>query len=141
MAEKTLTPRDLLRQIIAQVAREFCLEPDLLFEPRPRSRVVKKARAVVAKRLFKRQVPEDRIARMMHISLTDARIYLGRLKPRESKSHEQNGTEGSSAARTARGQGGGEQAPDRHQDNQVEGEGDRQGRQRQGEAHRSRAMR
>jgi DNA-binding transcriptional regulator YiaG len=69
MIETTIrTPRSILREIIAQVARERMVAPELI-EGRSRQRNVMNARVVVARRLVARGMSEERIARMLHVSV------------------------------------------------------------------------
>ena len=124
MDEPIVTPRAMLHAIIATVAREMRLDPEQI-KGRTRTPEVVHARTVVAKRLVTRimdarfdypeqpnarfEEPEQRVADMMHVSLSTVRIYLGQRARSDSKtahhkevSHErQDGTKGSGAAGAA----------------------------------------
>jgi hypothetical protein len=114
MDEPIVTPRAMLCAVIAAVAREFQLDPEQI-KGRTRTPEVVHARTIVAKRLFARimdarfEEPEQRVADMMHLSLSTVRIYLGkRARPdnktthhREDSHERQDGTEGSGASGAA----------------------------------------
>jgi len=90
MDEPTLTPRALLHAVIAEVARERGVDPELIKARCNIPRIVR-ARALVAKRLMARiayarfDEPEQRVADMMHVSLGTVQIYLGRRARSDSK--------------------------------------------------------
>ena len=95
------TPRSILREVISQVARERRLDP-VPIEGRSRQRDVLEARVLVARRLAVRGMSEERIARMLHVTVPTVGSYLGRSKPeRESDYGRQDGTEGSGTAGAA----------------------------------------
>ena len=111
--EPTLTPRGQLRGVIADVAREQRLDPELIYEGHARLPGVQFARAVVAARLFDRGIPPKRIARLMKQREKTVLDYLRKVPPRSEitseggsdHGNEQDGTEGSGDARSARGAG------------------------------------
>jgi hypothetical protein len=78
MDEQRLTPRGLLRSIIAEVARDYRIEPEQIENIKCRLKKARNARAVVAKRLLATGLPEKRIAQMMHLSLPVVQGLLGR---------------------------------------------------------------
>jgi hypothetical protein len=102
--QKTLTPRGLLHATIAEVAREYRLAPELIEGHHCRLKAVAYARAVVAKRLFAHGLPEQRIAKIMHVSMTKVQVYLGRRaqpQKKEEVCHGQDRAKGSGAAGAA----------------------------------------
>ena len=87
----TLTPRALLNAVIAEVASERRVDPELIKGRSNIPRIVR-ARALVAKRLLARiadarlfDEPEQRVADMMHVSLGTVQLYLGRRARSDSK--------------------------------------------------------
>jgi DNA-binding NarL/FixJ family response regulator len=84
MHSPIVTPRAVLHAIIDEVARELRLDPEQI-KGSMRTREIVHSRTVVAKRLFARGLPEQRVADMMHVSLGTVRIYLGRRARPDSK--------------------------------------------------------
>ncbi|MCA1452885.1 hypothetical protein I6F35_06570 [Bradyrhizobium sp. BRP22] len=77
MTEPTLTPRELLRNVIAEVARENDLDPAQI-TGRDRQHDLVHARVVVAKRLRARGMSPERIAHLMHLHRSTVQFYLGK---------------------------------------------------------------
>ncbi|MGY3130072.1 hypothetical protein ACVWZM_000754 [Bradyrhizobium sp. USDA 4501] len=76
-----LTPRELRRAIVREVAIEHGVDPALI-ENGNRAQEAVEARAIVARRLHALGMSEQRVADVMHIQLKTARSYLGTLPPR-----------------------------------------------------------
>jgi hypothetical protein len=84
MEAMTQTPRSILHQVIADVAREHCLEPAMIETPSRFHRIIA-ARAAVAQRLHQRGQPDHRIAHMMRVNLSVVRKYLRRVVHNEEE--------------------------------------------------------
>ena len=78
MHEPTLTPRALLRSIIADVARKRDLDPEQIIGESHVARDVVLARVEIANRLLARGIPKVKIARMMKLHGSTVRVYLAR---------------------------------------------------------------
>lgn len=75
MVEPIVTPRAILRRVISEVARERMVAPELI-GGRSRQRNVLDARMVVARRLTARGMSEERVARMLHVSVPTLETFL-----------------------------------------------------------------
>jgi hypothetical protein len=107
--EKAITPREVLKAVTIEVARERHLSLAIIRDTHCRFESIVDARAEIASRLFDRGMQPKKIARLMKLRPVQVLSYLRKNLPhKQGEDHdEQDGTEGSSAARPARGAGRG----------------------------------